>query len=133
MNAVFLDTVGLLALWDRSDQWHDAAEAAYQQLLQQGAELLTTTYVLLECGNAAARRPYRQAVVRLWEAIEGTGALIVPLDEDWRQAWRTYARGAPGEAGMVDHVSFSVMRRIGIDTAFTNDKHFRTAGFRTLF
>lgn len=26
MNAVFLDTVGLLALWDKSDQWHDLAE-----------------------------------------------------------------------------------------------------------
>jgi predicted nucleic acid-binding protein len=25
---VFLDTVGLLALWDTSDQWHQAAQAA---------------------------------------------------------------------------------------------------------
>jgi len=25
MNAVFLDTVGLLALWDTADQWHAAA------------------------------------------------------------------------------------------------------------
>ena len=25
MNLVFLDTVGLLAVWDESDQWHNAA------------------------------------------------------------------------------------------------------------
>jgi hypothetical protein len=31
MTAVFLDSVGLLALWDGSDQWHDAAEAAFQR------------------------------------------------------------------------------------------------------
>ncbi len=26
MNTVFLDTVGLLAQWGSTDQWHDAAD-----------------------------------------------------------------------------------------------------------
>ena len=60
MNAVFLDTVGLLALWNRSDQWHESAEAAFQSLLARRSPLLTTSLVLLECGNAAARHPFRQ-------------------------------------------------------------------------
>ena len=33
MSAVFLDTVGLLALWDVSDQWHTDAEAAFHKLV----------------------------------------------------------------------------------------------------
>jgi len=33
----------------------------------------------------------------------------------------------------VDHVSFVVMRRLGVGRAFTNDRHFRAAGFETLF
>jgi predicted nucleic acid-binding protein len=33
----------------------------------------------------------------------------------------------------VDHVSFAIMRRMGIPKAFTNDGHFRAAGFETLF
>jgi len=33
----------------------------------------------------------------------------------------------------VHHVSFAVMRRLGIIDAFTNDRHFRAAGFNTLF
>ena len=90
MTAVFLDTVGLLALWDLSDQWHAAAEAAFKELSQRRATLVTTAYILLECGNAAA-------------------------------------------AGIVDHLSFVVMRRHGIQEAFTNDQHFRAAGFTTLF
>ena len=57
MNAVFLDSVGMIAVWDVADQWHSAAEIAYQELLARGRPLVTTETVLLECGNAAARRP----------------------------------------------------------------------------
>ena len=35
--------------------------------------------------------------------------------------------------GIVDHVSFVVMRRLGLTQAFTNDAHFRAAGFEVLF
>lgn len=70
MSAVFLDTVGLLALWDASDQWHAAAEATFANLGREKASLTTTSFVLLECANAAARRPYRQAVERLRGRME---------------------------------------------------------------
>jgi predicted nucleic acid-binding protein len=59
--------------------------------------------------------------------------LIDPTDDDWDQAWEAYARGDAGGAGIVDQVSFVVMRRLGIRQAFTNDEHFRAAGFETLF
>jgi predicted nucleic acid-binding protein len=29
MSQVFLDTVGLLAVWDRRDQWHDVAKPVW--------------------------------------------------------------------------------------------------------
>ena len=132
MSAVFLDTVGLLALWDRSDQWHADAEQAFSLLSETSPKLLTTTFVLLECGNAAARRPYRAAVDRLRERMESAGVLIAPSEEDWRQAWAAYRQGEIGDAGIVDHVSFLVMHRLGITRAFTNDQHFRTAGFEVL-
>jgi len=43
---------------DSADQWHSIAESAYRQLTAKRAEFFTTTFVFLECGNAAARRPY---------------------------------------------------------------------------
>ena len=59
MTDVLLDTVGLLALWNRSDQWHVSAKAAYaDRVVALNAKVMTTTFVLLECGNAAARRPF---------------------------------------------------------------------------
>ena len=133
MSAGFLDTVGLLALWDANDQWHSAAEAVFAKLHRDKVPLATTSFVLLECGNAAARRPYRQAVERLRERMESNNMLVFPTHEDWRQAWGEYRHGSAGQPGIVDHVSFAVMRRLGIRQAFTNDRHFQDAGFETLF
>jgi len=42
-------------------------------------------------------------------------------------------RAEAGDAGIVDCVSFTVMRRLGLTEAFTNDRHFQAAGFTTLF
>ncbi len=133
MTVAFLDTVGLLALWDDGDQWHSAADAAFADLGRAKTLLTTTSFVLLECANAAARRPYRQTVERLRERMEANNMLVFPTNDDWRQAWAAYHQGDVGQPGIVDHVSFSVMRRLGIRQAFTNDRHFQEAGFETLF
>lgn len=130
---VFLDTVGLIAVWDESDQWHQAAKECFSSLLASRTDVITTTFVLLECGNAAARRPYRSAVSRLHTRMEQGNRLIVPTIEDGREAWLAYESGDADAAGIVDHVSFAVMRRLGISKAFTNDRHFRAAGFETMF
>ncbi len=133
MNPVFLDTVGLVALWNQSDQWHLAADGAFAQVRARRQPMVTTTFVLLECGNAAARLPFRNHVCRLRETLEQRNELIVPTEDDWKAAWADYQQGVAGQAGIVDHVSFVVMCRLGIREAFTNDRHFQAAGFVTLF
>ncbi len=133
MSVVFADTVGLLAIWNRDDQWHQQAEAVLQQLRQTRTVLYTTTVVLLECGNAAARTPFRAEVCRLRHSLTNDETLIEPAPSDWQLAWLAYERGEAGNAGIVDHVSFQVMHRLGMTRAFTNDGHFRAAGFETLF
>jgi predicted nucleic acid-binding protein len=133
MNPVFLDTVGLLALWDVADQWHAAAENAYTQVVSKRQPFVTTTFILAECGNAAARRPYRQEVCLLRRKLEQRHELIVPTEDDWKEAWDDYEHGEAGQAGIVDQISFVVMRRLALTEAFTNDRHFRAAGFTVLF
>ncbi|MCO6458538.1 MAG: hypothetical protein J5I93_24800 [Pirellulaceae bacterium] len=73
MNPVLLDTVGLIAVWDKTDQWHDDAEPVFLSLVKSGRTLLTTPLILYECGNAAARRPYRTTVddLRTFLAAKG--------------------------------------------------------------
>jgi uncharacterized protein len=132
MTPVFLDTVGLLAVWDIDDQWHNAAEDAYAQIVSSRQPVMTTTFVLLECGNAVARRTYRENVCALRRALELRNEVVVPTQDDWANAWDAYQRGEVGRAGIVDYVSFAVMQRLGITKAFTNDRHFQEAGFETL-
>jgi hypothetical protein len=55
MNAVFLDTAGVPAMLEWSDQWHAAATRVWSTLNQAGRSLRTTTLVLLECGNAGSK------------------------------------------------------------------------------
>jgi len=133
MNQVFLDTVGMIAVWDDTDQWHAAAKAAYERLLIQGRRLVTTHLVLCECGNAAARRPYRADLNELRQLLIQEQLLVEPTPEELERAWAAYDRGEAAQAGIVDHVSFMVMRRLGITEAFTNDRHFQAAGFTVLF
>jgi predicted nucleic acid-binding protein len=53
MTSVLLDTVGLIAVWDVDDQWHAAAENAYQRIISQRQRALTTTFIFW---NAATQR-----------------------------------------------------------------------------
>src|SRR5881275_317709 len=94
-----------------------------------GVRLVSSSLVLLECGNAAARRPYRMAVERLRQSLEPSGLFIVPTINEWDEAWKAYVRGDGAGAGIVDQFSFLMMRRLGIKEAFTNDRHFQAAGF----
>ncbi len=133
MTPVFLDTVGLLAVWDRDDQWHAAAERVFTDLLRSDAVLVTTPFVFIECGNADARTAFRPRVNALRRTFFDEGRLIEPTGGELDEAWSAYGRGLSGQAGIVDHVSFVVMRRLGLTRAFTHDAHFRAAGFETLF
>jgi len=104
-----------------------------RNFVARGARTVTTTFVIIECGNAAARRPYRSFVSQTRQALEASGRLIIPTAQDWEAAWTAYSRGDAADAGIADHISFVVMRRPGITDVFTNDRHFKAAGFNTLF
>ncbi len=133
MRAAFLDTVGMLAIWDVADQWHSVAGQAFDNLLRNNISLVSTSFVLMECGNAAARRPFRDRIAKLRMQLIEDGLIFDPTADEIEKAWNAYDRGQAGSAGIVDHVSFVVMRRLGILQAFTNDTHFTAASFETLF
>jgi len=133
MRRIFLDTAGLVALWDESDQWHEQATLAYGELLNAPFVAVTSPEVLLECANAASRRPYRESVCILRRELAKDDLIVAPDAGETDAAWNLYQARKSGTASVVDLLSFSIMRRLGIVEVFTNDKHFRAEGFRTLF
>ena len=48
MKPVFLDTVGLIAIWDQDDQWHEPASLAFERLKGNRVPVVATTFVLAE-------------------------------------------------------------------------------------
>lgn len=119
----------MISVGDTSDQWHGAANPVFGELQAAKVPLLTTSCVLLECGNAAARRPYRGRVNVLRQLLLAENLLFEPSDAKLAAAWLEFDRGTANQAGIVDQVSFQVMRRLGLRRAFTNDQHFLAAGF----
>jgi predicted nucleic acid-binding protein len=130
---VFLDTVGLIALWEQGDQWHEPASKAMAALDSPQVRLITTSLVLLECGNAAAKKPYRADVESLRRSMQRDSRLIEPLPADIDAAWEAYRRSDYAAAGIIDQISIIIMRRLNVIDAFTNDRHFKAAGLNTLF
>jgi len=133
-NKVFLDTSYAIALSSPHDHYHPRAEVLAESLKQQETQIVTTRAVLIEIGNALARRRYRSAAVELLNSLDGDPVVeIVPLSESLcTMAFQLYRDRPDKEWGLTDCVSFVVMQEQGLGDALTADEHFRQAGFRAL-
>ena len=126
---IFVDTSAWYALVSASDQDHQAARAVYAGLVEQGEELVTTSYVLAETMGLIQRRLG-------WKPLELFAAAAREVDVVWidRDAHRAaeaalFERRRRG-VNLVDAASFVSMRQRGIEVAFAFDEDFAQAGFR---
>ena len=133
MRPMFLDTVGIIAVFDERDQWHAAADSVYHRAIRQRRAFITTELVLAECANAASRKPYRHDIVFLRQSLARASKIAQVTTIELENAWDIYSSFRSGSASVVDITSFIVMRRLKITDSFTNDSHFKAAGFLTLF
>ena len=133
-SELFLDASYAIALGSPRDQHHTAAIALAGRIELEDSRLVTTRAVLLEIGNALAKRQHRSAAVVLLNAIEHDRAVeVVPLSEDlFQQGWDLYRQHRDKEWGLTDCLSFALMRSRGTTAALTADDHFRQAGFQVL-
>lgn len=132
MTRVFVDTSAILALLVRTDAAHGAARAAFAELRQRDAALVTTCYVLVESYALLGRR------VGL-AAVEALRRSLVPLFETvWvdaqlhEQALDWLLARDQRDISLVDAVSFAVIRGRRIDQVLAYDRHFASEGFTLL-
>ena len=133
-SEVFLDASFAIALSSPTDAHHQRARELAQEIRGSSARLVTTEAVVLEIGNALARLRFREASVRLIQALQADPKVeILPLAGDlFSLAFELYRSRPDKEWGLTDCVSFIVMRDRKITEALTADDHFRQAGFRPL-
>ena len=131
---VFLDTAYAIALANAKDDFHTKAIQLAKQLRVEKTKLVTTRAVLLEIGNALSGQRFRVAAAQLLDALEADPTVgIVPITDGlYAQALTLYRTRPDKEWGLVDCLSFVVMRERRLSGALTTDMHFQQAGYRVL-
>ena len=128
---IFVDTGAFLALYRHRDQHYQQAVQIWPTLQQP---LLTSNHVIAELASLLGRQ------VGLLEAADRVadlyGSPIIDVlqssREDELEALRWMRKYADQRITFTDCVSFALMRRHRIRTAFTFDRHFKLAGFEVI-
>ncbi|MBI4530596.1 MAG: type II toxin-antitoxin system VapC family toxin [Candidatus Latescibacteria bacterium] len=134
MPVIFVDTVGWIALLNRSDSLHAVAVRCFQSLGRAAIPLVTTSLVLVEVGNGFSTLPLRRLMNGLRQRLQQSRHIeVVHVDKAlFERGWDLYAQRSDKEWGLVDCISFTLMRDRGMTQVVTNDHHFEQAGFVNL-
>ena len=134
MTRIFADACYWIALLNRNDELHAAADAARGRL--SNAELVTTDEVLGEVLNFfSGRGPQLRALAA--QTVESLRKdLRVSVIEQSRTTFdgglALYRNRNDRGYSLVDCVSFELMRQMKINEALTNDHHFEQEHFAAL-
>jgi uncharacterized protein len=130
----FLDTSYVIALSATKDQYHHQAELISRKIESEQATLITTEAILLEIGNALAKRHYRPQAIMLIDALKFDPAVeIIPLTTSlFDKALQLFRQRTDKDWGLIDCISFVVMEQQHLTDALTTDEHFNQAGFNAL-
>jgi predicted nucleic acid-binding protein len=123
MSAVFVDTSAILALMVGSDRAHREAIAAFEDLGRRRAELVTTSYVLVETYALLDRRLGRDAV-RDFRSSFAPPLRIIWVDGALHERGLDRLEQSPHTLSLVDAVSFEAIREHRILEAFAFDRQF---------
>jgi len=131
LKKTFVDTFYVVALVNTRDEYYEKANELVEYYDKM--PLLVTDAVLLEIGNSLARS-HKQAAIDVLDEFRTSDRIeIVRLDESlFEKAFELYKSHSDKSWGLVDCISFVVMREHEITDALTHDIHFSQAGFHPL-
>ena len=126
---VFVDTSALFALLDAEDAGNAAAFPAWSSGIDDCAGFVTTNYVLVETISLVQRRLGIDAVRILIDEMLPMIDTLWVTDADHTAALNALLTAGRRQLSLVDCVSFTVMRRMGIRDYLGLDPHFEEQGF----
>lgn len=131
MTKTLIDTSSVVALVNGKDEDHEKALELSSEFNKK--PLIITDAVLLEIGNSLSRRFKEKSIEIIEGFFDSEEVEIIRLDENlFNKAFELYKQHSDKTWGLVDCISFVVMRKLGITQALTSDKHFVQAGLRAL-
>jgi uncharacterized protein len=131
---IFVDTSAWFAVADSGESSHTIATTIFRQLLRSSVRLITSDLVIAESQILFRRRIGPEAANVFLDSVNHSPSIeIVFLDQETEiEAKRLLDKFADQDLSLTDAVSFAIMKARKMRTAFTLDKHFAIAGFRTL-
>jgi predicted nucleic acid-binding protein len=131
LSDVFVDTSFVVALVNKNDQYHSLAVDLTERFNEQG--LVTTDAILLEIGNALSRNFKQESVEIIEHFLTSDDVKVIHLYPPlFRKAFDFYKSHSDKQWGLIDCVSFVVMKELAVTDALSADKHFEQAGFKVL-
>ena len=133
-DGVFIDTNGWIAALNAADSFHQLAAQRWKEVIAKAPRVVLSDWIVAETGNGLARTRSRSVFVHSAEILlrNPRVEIVYVAEELLRRGLTLYTSRADKSWGLVDCVSFEVMREQEIIDAFTNDSHFIQAGFRCL-
>lgn len=131
MTKVLVDTSAFVAIQRSREREHESAVQTLATLVDRGVALIATNYAFAETYNTLLRREGRWLAFAWGSEAQGTSLFdFVRVDAELEDAaWEILTSHDDKDWSYVDAVSFALMEREGINTAFTFDEHFRQRGF----
>jgi predicted nucleic acid-binding protein len=126
---IFVDTSAFYALLDGDDAEHPRGLKLWERESPGEESLVTTNYVVLESMALLQSRLGMPAVRAFHDAVLPLVRMEWIAEEIHAQAVRAFIATDRRGLSLVDLSSFETMRRLGIRSAFTFDRHFRRHGF----
>jgi len=129
---VFIDTSALLAVLDAHDANHKAARLFWENIIAAGDTLVSHNYVLVETSALALRKLGLEDLRVVERDIVPILRVVWVTREVHNSAASAQLVASRRSLSLVDCVSFEIMRRSGIRTAFSFDRHFKEYGYEIL-
>lgn len=132
MRTVLVDTSAVLALLVPTDVHHKRAQRAFKELAAIEAQLITTSYTLVECYALIGRRLGLDALTTFRAEFAPLLNVVWIGSDEHERALDLLAESQSEKLSLVDTVSFVVARDHHVEHVFAFDPHFTKAGFRTV-
>jgi len=129
----FLDTSFVIALFNKNDKFHRKG-IDLQKSFTDADNFVLSDAIILEIANSLSHPTFRQDIVAFIKAIrKNDNFIIYPINpEIIDKGLKIYSTYKDKYWGLVDCISFSLMKNENISLALTTDNHFKQAGFKAL-
>ncbi|MDI6654334.1 MAG: PIN domain-containing protein [Candidatus Hydrothermarchaeota archaeon] len=134
---LFFDTSAIFAWFGPRDGNHKKA-SVFMEKFRKGETkfrvLVTTDAIFTEVIDLTQIKLGKTEALRLGNVLRRSTVIkIVSIaGEDRENAWEIMKKFRDQDSNFTDSLSFAVMDRAGIDTAFTFDTHFEIHGYGTV-